>query len=58
MAPEYKYPEGMKVWFAGLVWTEQNAEKLGFVIIKIIVVRENAGGGMAAKTQSGVYSYV
>ncbi len=49
VAPEYQHPEGMEDCYAGLVWTSQHAEELGFDKNKIIVCGESAGGGMAAR---------
>ncbi len=50
VAPEYQHPEGMEDCYAGLVWTAQHAEELGFDKNKIAVCGESAGGGMAART--------
>jgi acetyl esterase/lipase len=49
LAPEYQHPEGMEDCYAGLVWTAQHAEELGFDKNKIAVCGESAGGGMAAR---------
>ncbi len=50
VAPEHQHPEGMEDCYAGLVWTAQHAEELGFDKNKIAVCGESAGGGMAART--------
>lgn len=50
LAPEHTHPEAMEDCYAGLVWTAQHAEELGFDKNKIAVCGESAGGGMAART--------
>jgi acetyl esterase/lipase len=46
LAPEYQHPEGMEDCYAGLIWTAQHAEELGFDKNKIAVCGESAGGGL------------
>ncbi|WP_353946402.1 alpha/beta hydrolase [Streptomyces sp. HUAS MG91] len=48
LAPETPHPGPVEDCYAGLVWTAEHAEELGFDPQRVIVAGASAGGGLAA----------
>lgn len=48
LAPEFKYPAAINDCYSALIWTSDNANKLGIDQKKIAVHGTSAGGGLAA----------
>jgi acetyl esterase/lipase len=48
LAPEHKAPTQVEDCYAGLLWTVENADRLGIDSSRVIVVGNSAGGGLAA----------
>jgi acetyl esterase/lipase len=50
LAPEHPDPYPVEDCYAGLVWTAAHAGELGIDPVRIVVVGQSAGGGLAAGT--------
>jgi acetyl esterase/lipase len=50
LAPESPHPAPVEDCYAGLVWTVEHAEELGFDADRVIVSGGSAGGGLCAAT--------
>jgi len=50
LAPEFPDPVPVEDCYAGLVWTAEHADELGFDAERLIIAGASAGGGLAAGT--------
>ncbi|MFK8049917.1 MAG: alpha/beta hydrolase [Halioglobus sp.] len=49
-APETPYPGGLNDCYAALLWTSENAQKLGIDLDRLGIFGQSAGGGLSAAT--------
>ncbi len=48
LAPEHKFPIGLEDCYDALLWVYQNAQRIGYDILKLVVAGDSAGGNFAA----------